>query len=98
MPLEEPAVKAYQGVANIIAEEEVEENGTPFFWLGETGWLLPECLNREEAAYYLENCKQAGYNVVQIQTMNQVPSINIYGQYSLPDGFNFKNIDKKGVY
>ena len=74
------------------------ENGTPFFWLGETGWLLPECLNREEAAYYLENCKQAGYNVVQIQTMNQVPSINIYGQYSLPDGFNFKNIDKKGVY
>ena len=31
MPLEEPAVKAYQGVANIIAEEEVEENGTPFF-------------------------------------------------------------------
>ena len=33
------------------------ENGTPFFWLGETGWLLPECLNREEAAYYLENCK-----------------------------------------
>lgn len=25
MPLEEPAVKAYQGVANIIAEEEVEE-------------------------------------------------------------------------
>ena len=31
MPLEEPAVKAYQGVANIIAEEEVEENGKPFF-------------------------------------------------------------------
>ena len=29
------------------------ENGTPFFWLGETGWLLPECLNREEADYYV---------------------------------------------
>ena len=25
------------------------ENGEPFFWLGDTGWLLPERLNREEA-------------------------------------------------
>ena len=25
------------------------ENGTPFFWMGETGWLLPEKLNRDEA-------------------------------------------------
>ena len=25
------------------------ENGTPFFWLGETGWLLPERLTKEEA-------------------------------------------------
>ena len=30
------------------------ENGTPFFWLGETGWLLPQRLNRDEAEYYLE--------------------------------------------
>lgn len=74
------------------------ENGTPFFWLGETGWLLPQRLNRDEAAYYLETCRRAGYNVVQVQTMNQVPSINNYGHSSLPDGFNFKNINQKGVY
>ncbi|WP_456088414.1 alpha-2-macroglobulin family protein [Parabacteroides sp.] len=30
-PLEESAIKADQGVANIIAEEEVEESGKPFF-------------------------------------------------------------------
>ena len=30
-------------------------DGTPFFWLGDTGWLLPEKLNRDEAAYYLEH-------------------------------------------
>ncbi|HAZ57601.1 MAG TPA: glycoside hydrolase, partial [Bacteroides graminisolvens] len=74
------------------------ENGAPFFWLGETGWLLPERLNRDEAEYYLEQCKQRGYNVVQVQTMNNVPSMNAYGQYSLVDGFNFKDINKKGVY
>ena len=49
------------------------ENGTPFFWLGETGWLLPERLNRDEAEYYLEQCKRRGYNVIQVQTMNNVP-------------------------
>ncbi|WP_321480019.1 glycoside hydrolase family 140 protein [uncultured Bacteroides sp.] len=74
------------------------ENGAPFFWMGDTGWLLPERLNRDEVEYYLEQCKQRGYNVVQVQTMNSVPSMNYYGQYSLPDDFNFKNIDKKGVY
>ena len=74
------------------------ENGTPFFWLGDTGWLLPQRLDRDEVAYYLEQCKKAGYNVVQIQTLNGVPSINTYGQLSMTDGYNFKEIDKKGVY
>ncbi len=74
------------------------ENGTPFFWMGETGWLLPERLDRSEASYYLSNCRKAGYNVVQVQTVNGVPAINFYGQYSHPDGFNFKEINKKGVY
>ena len=55
------------------------ENGTPFFWLGETGWLLPERLNRDEAEYYLEQCKHRGYNVIQVQTLNNAPSMNIYG-------------------
>ena len=67
------------------------ENGAPFFWLGETGWLLPERLNRDEAEYYLEQCKRRGYNVIQVQTLNNVPSMNIYGQYSMIDGYNFKN-------
>ena len=74
------------------------ENGIPFFWLGETGWLLPQRLNRDEAEYYLEQCKQRGYNVIQVQTLNNVPSINTYGQYSMTDGYNFKNINQKGVY
>lgn len=74
------------------------ENGTPFFWMGDTGWLLPERLDREEAKYYLTKCREAGFNVVQVQTVNNVPALNFYGQYSFPDGFNFKNINKKGVY
>ncbi len=74
------------------------ENGEPFFWLGETGWLLPQRCDRDEVAFYLNQCKKAGYNVVQIQTLNDVPSLNTYGQYSHVDGYNFKNINQKGVY
>lgn len=74
------------------------ENGKPFFYLGETGWLLPERLDRDEASFYLRACKNAGYNVVQVQTLNDVPSFNYYGQMSHPDGYNFKNIDLPGVY
>ena len=73
-------------------------DGTPFFWLGDTGWLLPERLNRDEAEYYLEQCKQAGFNVVQVQTINGVPAMNFYGQSSMPDGFDFSNIDRPGIY
>ena len=57
-------------------------DGTPFFWLGETAWLMPERLNREEVAYYLDKAHDAGYNMTQVQVLNDVPSINVYGQPS----------------
>ena len=41
----------------------MHENGTPFFWQGETGWLLPERLDRAEAEWYLQRCREEGYNV-----------------------------------
>ena len=59
------------------------ENGEPFFWLGETAWLMPERLNRDEVQFYLQCCSEAGYNVVQVQVMNDVPAYNVYGQKSL---------------
>ena len=55
------------------------ENGKPFFWQGETAWLMPERLNRDEVAYYLKTCREAGYNLAQVQVLNGVPSYNIYG-------------------
>ena len=74
-------------------------DGTPFFWLGETGWLLPERTDRDEAAYYLRRCAQAGYNVVQVQTINAVPAYNFYGQSSHPFGYDFSRLSElEGIY
>lgn len=74
------------------------ENGKPFFWLGDTGWLVPQHLDRSEVEYYFNKCRRAGYNMVQIQVMDAVPSYNIYGQQSLPYGWDFSKADPEGVY
>lgn len=74
------------------------ENGRPFFWLGDTGWLVPQHLDRSEVEYYFNKCRRAGYNMVQIQVMDAVPSYNIYGQQSLPYGWDFSKADPEGVY
>ena len=75
-------------------------DGTPFFWQGETGWLMPEKLNRAQVGFYLTQCANAGYNVVQVQTVNGVPAYNVYGQPSMipnkkGDMFDFTPFDTK---
>lgn len=73
-------------------------NGKPFFWLANTAWLMPQHANREEVKHLLEASRKAGYNVVQILLLDDVPSINTYGQMSNLDGWDFSGIDRKGVY
>lgn len=65
-------------------------NGKPFFWLGETAWLMPERLNRDEVGFYLQTAAKNGYNMVQVQVLNGIPSFNVYGEKSMVDGFNFE--------
>lgn len=59
------------------------ENGDPFFWLGDTAWLLFTKLNRQEAARYLEDRQQKGFNVVQVMVLPSVESVNTYGDSAL---------------
>lgn len=73
-------------------------DGTPFFWLGDTGWLLPERLDRDEADFYLGKTADAGYNVVQIQVINGVPAFNTYGKMSHTDGWNLPKEPNKSDY
>ena len=43
----------------------VRDDGTPFFYLGDTAWELFHRLNREEAQRYLEDRAQKGFTVIQ---------------------------------
>lgn len=59
-------------------------DGKPFFWLGDTGWLLFIKCTREEALQYLDDRKQKGFNVVQAMLIHDINlGVNAYGDSSV---------------
>jgi len=64
----------------------VDENGKPFFWLGDTGWLLFTKLNRDEAEKYLADRSQKGFNVIQVMLLHSVKVVDFYGDSALING------------
>jgi hypothetical protein len=59
-------------------------DGKPFFWLGDTGWLLFVKCKREEAIQYLDDRKQKGFNVIQVMLVHDINlGVNAYGDSSL---------------
>ncbi|MFT3949298.1 MAG: glycoside hydrolase family 140 protein [Agriterribacter sp.] len=64
------------------------EDGTPFFWLGDTGWELFHRLTKEEITKYLDNRKSKGFNVIQAVILAELDGMhapNKYGDYPLAD-------------
>lgn len=55
----------------------------PFFWLGDTAWLIFGKLTEAEAYTYLRNRKEKGYNVIQATLIHEWPQKNIDGAYAL---------------
>lgn len=55
----------------------------PFFWLGDTGWLLFSKLNKEEIDWYLEDRREKGFNVIQVMVLHTLAAKNVYGQEAL---------------
>lgn len=71
-------------------------DGKPFFWLGDTGWLLLNKLDRKEAEQYLENRSKKGFNVIQVMILHTIPEKNIYGRMALINGDIAKPDTTKG--
>lgn len=61
------------------------ENGEPFFWLGDTGWLLFKKTNREQAIQYLDVRKRQGFNVIQVMLLHELSVTNWNGIPALVD-------------
>jgi Protein of unknown function (DUF4038)/Putative collagen-binding domain of a collagenase len=60
------------------------KDGKPFFWMGDTGWLLFVKCKREEAIQYLDDRKQKGFNVIQVMLIHDINlGVNAYGDSAL---------------
>ncbi|MBS1663244.1 MAG: DUF4038 domain-containing protein [Bacteroidetes bacterium] len=58
-------------------------DGTPFFWLGDTGWELFHRLTLEEIKTYLDNRAAKGFNLIQAVALAEFDGLkrpNRYGQ------------------
>lgn len=57
--------------------------GKPFFWLGDTGWLLLTKLTREETIKYLDIRAKQGFNVIQVMVVHGGSDATVYGVSAL---------------
>ncbi len=66
----------------------VKDDGTPFFWLGDTAWELFHRLNREDAERYLRNRAAKKFTVIQAVALAELDGLhtpNAYGHTPLID-------------
>ncbi len=81
----------------------VREDGSPFFYLGDTAWELFHRLDREESSYYLQNRADKGFTVIQAVVLaerNGLDDPNHYGDLPLigkdparPNPAYFEHVD-----
>lgn len=64
-----PRAASAEGLPRLKVSENkrflVKDDGSPFFYLGDTAWELFHRLNREEADRYLQNRAEKGFTVIQ---------------------------------
>ena len=61
-------------------------DGKPFFWLGDTAWLLTSRLDRAETLVYLDNRAQNGFNVIQVSLVHSAQIKSVDGAPALTNG------------
>ncbi|NJK94812.1 MAG: DUF4038 domain-containing protein [Bacteroidales bacterium] len=52
------------------------EDGTPFFYLGDTGWELFHRLNKADTERYLEDRRKKGFTVIQAVALAELDGLN----------------------
>src|SRR5574339_319974 len=66
----------------------MKEDGSPFFYLGDTAWELFHRLNREEAERYLQDRAKKGFTVIQAVAIAELDGHSVpnpYGHLPLTD-------------
>ena len=59
----------------------VQEDDTPFFWMGDTAWELFHKLTREDAETYLKIRAGQGFNVIQAVALSEFDGLKVSNAY-----------------
>ncbi len=70
---------------------------TPFFWMGDTAWLLFHKLSLEETYSYLKNRKEKGFNIILADFLHDERQKNRNGSQAIIDG-DFARPDLNGDF
>ena len=75
----------------------------PFFWLGDTAWLMLQKLDEEEIKLYLKNRAGLGYNVIQAVLVHYVKDLDGLRDPTTSEYFDFcreiaEYADSLGIY
>src|SRR5258708_2914733 len=62
------------------------QDGRPFFWLGDTAWLMLSKLDRADTTRYLDDRHHKGFNVLQVMVLHGANEQTIAGVPALIDG------------
>ena len=64
----------------------VHENGSPFFWLADTGWELFHRLDKQDVDFYFKKRAEQGFTVIQAVALAEMDGLhtpNAYGELPL---------------
>ncbi|HLO57221.1 MAG TPA: glycoside hydrolase family 140 protein [Bacteroidales bacterium] len=77
-PIEGPSVDLTHGKLVVSQNHRFLQftDGTPFFYLGDTGWEFFHRLNYKEAEKYLENRRMKGFTVIQAVILAELDGLN----------------------
>ena len=94
MPADHPWT---HGPLHVAANRLTLENGDrPFFWLGDTAWLLFTQLDLPQSERYLRNRRDKHFNVIQATLVHFIPGPD--KPDSLLAGFNFSRPEQQEAY
>jgi hypothetical protein len=75
----------------------IHENGTPFFWIGNTAWEMTHFSKREEVIPYMEHRHKNGYTVVLTCALAEIQGLtrpNAYGFVPFKDQDPLKPVEE----
>lgn len=62
------------------------QKGKPFFWMGDTGWLMLIRLDLYQIEAYLKKRASQGFNVIQVMIIHRLGEPTIEGYEAVPSG------------